>query len=92
ESSGDHYRDFYEGMLRSPAEQSFYAEKYARITLAAGFTTVRVVGAGDWVDIALRNAIRTGLVQGPRIVAAAHAIGSPGGHCDQPPFPPDRVK
>lgn len=92
ESSGDHYRDFYEGMLRSPAEQSFYAEKYARITLAAGFTTVRVVGAGDWVDIALRNAIRSGLVQGPRIVAAAHAIGSPGGHCDQPPFPPDRVK
>ncbi|MBS0374279.1 MAG: amidohydrolase family protein [Proteobacteria bacterium] len=92
ESSGDHYRDFYEGMLRSPAEQSFYAERYAHLTLAAGFTTVRVVGAGDWVDIALRNAIRAGLVQGPRIVAAAHAIGSPGGHCDQPPFPPERVK
>jgi imidazolonepropionase-like amidohydrolase len=92
ESSGDHYRDFYDGMLRTPAEQAFYAEKYAHITLAAGFTTVRVVGAGDWVDIALRNAIRAGLVQGPRIVAAAHAIGSPGGHCDQPPFPPERVK
>ena len=92
ESSGNSYRDFYESMLRLPAEQSFYAEKYARATLAAGFTTVRVVGAGDWVDIALRNAINAGLVPGPRILAAGHAIGSPGGHCDQPPFPPDRVK
>jgi imidazolonepropionase-like amidohydrolase len=92
ESSGNSYRDFYESVLRVPAEQSYYAEKYAHATLAAGFTTVRVVGAGDWVDIALRNAIDAGLVQGPRIIAAGHAIGSPGGHCDQPPFPPDRVK
>ena len=92
EASGDSYRDFYEDMLRLPAEQAYYAEKYARATLAAGFTTVRVVGASDWVDIALRNAINAGLVQGPRIIAAGHAIGSPGGHCDQPPFPPDRVK
>ena len=92
EASDNPYRDFYEGMLRFPAEQSFIAEKHAHSTLAAGFTTVRNVGAGDWVDIALRNAINAGLVQGPRILAAAHAIGSPGGHCDQPPFPPDVVK
>jgi imidazolonepropionase-like amidohydrolase len=92
EASDNSYRDFYQGMLRLPAEQSFYAEKYAHATLAAGFTTVRVVGAGDWVDIALRNAINDGLVQGPRILTAGHAIGSPGGHCDQSPFPPDRVK
>jgi len=92
ESSGNSYRDFYEDMLRLPAEQAYYAEKYAHATLAAGFTTVRVVGAGDWVDIALRNAVNAGLVPGPRILAAAHAIGSPGGHCDQPPFPPERVK
>jgi len=92
EASENSYRDFYQGMLRLPAEQSYYAEQYAHATLAAGFTTVRVVGAGDWVDIALRNAINAGLVEGPRIVAAGHAIGSPGGHCDQPPFPPDRVR
>ena len=92
QSSDNSYRDFYQGMLRQPAEQAYYAEKYAHATLAAGFTTVRVVGAGDWVDIALRNAINDGLVQGPRILAAGHAIGSPGGHCDQSPFPPDRVK
>ena len=92
EASDNSYRDFYQYMLRLPAEQAYYAEKYAHATLAAGFTTVRVVGAGDWVDIALRNAINDGLVQGPRILAAGHAIGSPGGHCDQSPFPPDRVK
>ncbi|MBS0393085.1 MAG: amidohydrolase family protein [Proteobacteria bacterium] len=92
EASSDPYRDFYEGMLRLPAEQAYYAEKYARATLAAGFTTVRVVGAGDWVDVALRNGIAAGLVEGPRILTAAHAIGSPGGHCDQPPFPPERVR
>ena len=92
EASDNPYRDFYEGMLRFPVEQSFYAERNAHKTLAAGFTTVRNVGAGDWVDIALRNAIKDGLVQGPRIIAAAHAIGSPGGHCDQSPFPPETIK
>jgi len=92
QSSEDAYRDFYQDMLRFPAEASFYAEHYAQATLAAGFTTVRVLGSADWVDVSLRNAIRSGLAQGPRIVAAAHAIGSPGGHCDQSPFPPERVK
>ena len=92
EGSENPYRDFYQGMLRFPVEQAYYAEQYAHATLAAGFTTVRVLGAGDWVDIGLRNAINDGVVQGPRIIAAAHAIGSPGGHCDQSPFPPDRVK
>ena len=91
EASANRYRDFYNGMLRFPVEQSFYAEHYAQATLAAGFTTVRVVGADDWIDIGLRNAIEAGLVQGPRIIAAAHAIGSPGGHCDRNAFPPERV-
>ena len=91
EFSGDRYRDFYHNMLRFPVEQSFYAERYAHATLAAGFTTVRVLGADDWVDVALRNAIEAGLVQGPRMIVAAHAIGSPGGHCDQNAFPPEKV-
>jgi imidazolonepropionase-like amidohydrolase len=92
DGSSDSYREFYEGMLRLPAEEGFYAERNGQRTLQAGFTTVRVLGSPDWVDIALRNAIRDGLVTGPRIVAAAHALGSPGGHCDAPPFPPERVK
>jgi imidazolonepropionase-like amidohydrolase len=91
EDSGNSYKDFYEGMLRLPAEEAFYAERNGRVTLEAGFTTVRVVGTNDWVDLALRNAIDAGLVVGPRIIAAAHALGTPGGHCDAPPFPPERV-
>jgi imidazolonepropionase-like amidohydrolase len=90
--SDNWYKDFYQGMFRFPAEQALYAEMYARRTLEAGFTTVRNVGASDWVDIGLRNAINAGVAEGPRILAAAHAIGATAGHADQGPFPPDVVK
>jgi imidazolonepropionase-like amidohydrolase len=83
-------QDFYEGALRFPAEQSFYAAKYARATLDAGFTTVRNVGAGDYVDVGLRNAINAGIAEGPTIYTAVHSLGSTGGHCDGPPIPADR--
>ena len=83
---------FYESTLRSPVEQSYHAENNARTTLRAGITTVRNLGAGDFIDVALRNAIKDHLVQGPTIVAAGHAIGSTGGHCDSPPVPPERMK
>lgn len=82
---------FYENMLRFPTEQSFHAARNAKLTLEAGFTTVREVGAPDFVDIALRNAIRDGLTEGPRMLVAGHALGSTGGHCDAAPFPPERV-
>jgi len=82
---------FYENMLRFPVEQSFHAARNAKLTLEAGFTTVREVGAPDFVDVALRNAIRDGLTEGPRMLVAGHAIGSTGGHCDAAPFPPERM-
>ncbi|MCZ6649381.1 MAG: amidohydrolase family protein, partial [Acidobacteria bacterium] len=40
------------------------------------------MGAGNLTDIALRNMIRAGVVRGPRILAAANALGITGGHCD----------
>jgi len=83
---------FYDNMLRFPVEQSFHAARNAKATLEAGVTTVRNVGAADFVDVALRNAINAGIVEGPRMLVAGHAIGSTGGHCDSSPFPPDRVK
>jgi imidazolonepropionase-like amidohydrolase len=88
----NYYQGFYQSMLRFPVEQSFYAARYAKRTLEAGFTTVRNVGATDFVDIGLRNAIEAGVVEGPHMLTAAHAIGSTGGHCDGPPFPPELVK
>ncbi len=92
EMSDNWYQDFYHGMFRFPAEQALYAEMYARRTLHAGFTTVRNVGARDWVDVGLRNAINAGVAEGPRILTAVHAIGATAGHADQSPFPPDVVK
>ena len=82
---------FYEGMLRFPVEQSFHAGHNAKVTLQAGVTSAREVGAGDFIDVALRNAINAGLTEGPRLLVAGHALGSTGGHCDSSPFPPDRV-
>ncbi|WP_159017446.1 metal-dependent hydrolase family protein [Cognatiluteimonas profundi] len=81
----------YNTMLRFPAEQAFHAAHNAKVTLEAGFTTARVVGAADFVDVSLRNAINDGLAEGPRLLVAGHAIGSTGGHCDSSPYPPNRV-
>ncbi|HEV3286903.1 MAG TPA: amidohydrolase family protein, partial [Steroidobacteraceae bacterium] len=88
----DYYHYVYNRMMRFPAEQALYGALYARRTLEAGFTTVRNVGANDFVDIGLRNAINAGVTEGPRMLTAAHGIGSPGGHFDDYPFPPERVK
>jgi len=73
-----------------PGYAAIVGVKNARITLLAGFTTVRNVGSDEWADIALRDAIENGLVPGPRIVAAGFAIGSTGGHCDTNGYRPDR--
>ena len=88
----DYYKAFYDAMLRFPVEQAHTAALYAKRTVEAGFTTVRNVGASDFVDIGLRNAINKGVIPGPRMITAAHSIGSTGGHCDQSPFPPEVVK
>jgi imidazolonepropionase-like amidohydrolase len=92
ELQNDYYKGFYNDMFRFPAEQAHYAELYAKRTLEAGFTTVRNVGADGFVDVGLRNAINANVAEGPRILTAVHAIGSTGGHCDQSPFPPERIK
>lgn len=53
----------------------------ARRTLEAGFTTVRMVGAEGYADIALRDAVARGELPGPRILTAGPSIGITGGHC-----------
>jgi imidazolonepropionase-like amidohydrolase len=54
----------------------------ARATLRAGFTTVRNVGAKGYADVALRDAIAAGDVQGPRLMVSGPSMGITGGHCD----------
>ncbi|MFL6549033.1 MAG: amidohydrolase family protein [Povalibacter sp.] len=92
ELQSNYFRGFYQSMLRFPVEQSLYAARYAKRTLDAGFTTVRNVGASDFIDIGLRNAIDADVTPGPHMLTAGHAIGSTGGHCDNSPFPPERIK
>jgi imidazolonepropionase-like amidohydrolase len=88
----DYYHYFYTREMRFPVEQALYGALYARRTLEAGFTTVRNVGAYDFVDVGLRNAINAGVAEGPRMLTAVHGIGAPGGHFDDYSYPPDRVK
>ena len=60
----------------------------ARVTVEAGFTTVRDVGARtyrshDYLDVSLRDAIAKGIVVGPRMFVATCGIGATGGHFDE---------
>ena len=64
---------------------------HAEGTLKAGFTTVRNVGANEWNDVGLRQAIDEGKVPGPRVVSAAWANGSTAGHCGSTCFPPSSL-
>jgi imidazolonepropionase-like amidohydrolase len=54
----------------------------ARATLLAGFTTVRNLGAEEFTDVALRDAIDAGDVEGPRMRVSGPPLGITGGHCD----------
>jgi imidazolonepropionase-like amidohydrolase len=87
----NYYRGVYDDLMKFPAEKALLAEQWAQRTLFAGFTTVRNLGATDYVDVGLRNAINDHITIGPRILTAVHAIGSTGGHCDQSPFPPENI-
>lgn len=82
EASDDWKQDTLDSLQKSQAELALDATAHAKKTLLAGFTTVRDVGAPDRIDVALRNAIRDKIVMGPRMLVAAGAIGSTGGHCD----------
>lgn len=59
---------------------SLKAADFARRTLMAGVTTVRDMGGGYGIDLVLRDAIRSGVVQGPRMLASGKLICMTGGH------------
>ena len=62
--------------------QTVKAVKNAKITLLAGFTTVRNLGAAGYSVIATRDGINAKEIPGPRIFSAGHSISITGGHCD----------
>jgi imidazolonepropionase-like amidohydrolase len=69
------------------AEAAIYSIHNAQAMLRNGFTTIRDVGGGAGIDLALRNAINNGAVIGPRILAAGPSLTITGGHGDTNDLP-----
>ena len=77
----------YETLALSMSRQALIGARNARLTLLAGFTTVRNVGAKDFSDVALRDAINAGDVPGPRMLVSGPPLSITGGHCDNNMLP-----
>lgn len=73
---------FFAGYFQSPHRATIGGVVNAEKTLLAGFTTIRNVGASDYADVALRNAINAGEIPGPRMAVSGPGLGITGGHCD----------
>ncbi|MEY4270544.1 MAG: hypothetical protein RLZZ58_1760 [Pseudomonadota bacterium] len=63
--------------------------KNARLTVLAGFTTVREAGSAQYTAFSLRRGTAEGVIVGPRIIAAGPALAIVGGHGDTTGFRED---
>ncbi len=75
--------DPYRELTGTDAKEAIAGVVNARTTLMAGFTSVRNVGAGGFVDVDLRDAINAGQVPGPHMLVSGPPLGITGGHCDE---------
>jgi imidazolonepropionase-like amidohydrolase len=80
--TGDPTNNGYQGLGISVPREALIGAKNARATVRAGFTTVRNVGASGYTDVALRDAIDAGDVEGPHMLVSGPPLGITGGHCD----------
>lgn len=79
-----------EPLLHSPQETVLKGVANARATLRAGFTTVHDVGCfRAFTDVALRDAINAGVVEGPRMSVVGAYITTPGGGGEVTGLSPD---
>ena len=90
-TSADESVSFLESRLQSVPRKSINAVNNAQKTLSAGFTTVRNLGASDYIVVALRDAVNAGEISGPRIWASGPSLGITGGHCDDNFSPPEKL-
>jgi len=79
-------------VLDTEGDLALRGARNANRTLLAGFTTVRDLGGSKFADVALGRAIDKGFVPGPRMIPAAHSLGTTGGHCDVTGFAPGVVE
>jgi len=73
----------YKGLGVSIPRSTVTGVKNARLTLLAGFTTLRNVGADGFSDVAVRDGINAGEIPGPRMLVSGPLLGITGGHCDE---------
>src|SRR5438309_1444401 len=85
--TGDPRNIGYQSLGISIPRATLTGARNARLTLEAGFTTVRNVGAEGYSDVALRDAINAGDIPGPRMLVSGPALGITGGHCDEDLLP-----
>jgi imidazolonepropionase-like amidohydrolase len=78
----DNNFDPYHELSTSVAKSAIIGVHNAKVTLEAGFTTVRNVGADGFSDVDLRDSINEGLVEGPHMQVSGPALGITGGHMD----------
>lgn len=79
----------YADLTQTPARAAIEGVANAWLTLQAGFTTVRDLGSRDLADVALRDAIASGRILGPRMLVAVRSLSTTGGHGDWNDLPPD---
>src|SRR5215813_6754369 len=72
----------YAGLGVSIPRSAVAGAKNARLTLLAGFTTIRNVGADGFSDVAVRDGINEGEIPGPRMFVSGPPLSITGGHCD----------
>lgn len=80
--TGDPSHTGYAGLGVSIPRSAVTGAKNARLTLRAGFTTIRNVGAAAFSDVAVRDGVNAGEIEGPRMLVSGPALGITGGHCD----------
>lgn len=76
------------GAQPSDALAALLASQDVAYALNSGVVAMRVLGSGGFIDVALMHAIDQGVIPGPHMVPAAHAISIPGGHGDFLTLPP----
>ena len=79
----------YSRLAISVPREALTGARNAKVTLEAGFTTIRNVGASGYSDVALRDAVNAGDVPGPRMLVSGPALSITGGHCDNNLLPFD---
>jgi len=67
-------------LCRGPVPQALAATANLRKDLAAGTTTMRIMGEEHFVDVELRDAIEAGIVTGPRLLVAGRGLAANNGH------------